>query len=99
MKPNLLDEVSSSPPPSPPRVPIFDLVSACISAQPPHHPPTPPPPPKVSYFVVCFGLCLPIVLFPIFSVPPSEAGLPLGWRFGVRANLWIAIYSFIGNYW
>ena len=54
---------------------------------------------QVSYFVVCFGLCLPIFAFPLLSVHPSEAGLPFGQRFGVRANLWIVIYSFIGNYW
>lgn len=54
---------------------------------------------QVSYFVVCFGLCLPIFAFPLLSVPPSEAGLPFGQRFGVMANLWIVIYSFIGNYW
>ncbi|CAM9397803.1 unnamed protein product [Pylaiella littoralis] len=54
---------------------------------------------EVSYFVVCFGLCLPIGAFPLLNVHPSEAGLPIGQRYGVRANLWIAIYSFIGNYW
>lgn len=54
---------------------------------------------QVSYFVVCFGLCLPIFAFPLLSVHPSEAGLPVGQRFGVKANVWIAIYSFIGNYW
>ena len=54
---------------------------------------------QVSYFVVCFGLCLPILAFPLMSVHPSEAELPVGQRYGVRANLWLAIYSFIGNYW
>eukprot|EP00752_Nemacystus_decipiens_P006629 g5960.t1 len=54
---------------------------------------------EVSYFVVCFGLCLPIWAFPLLGVHPSEAALPFGQRHGVRANLWIIIYSFIGNYW
>ncbi|CAM9605033.1 unnamed protein product [Ectocarpus sp. 13 AM-2016] len=54
---------------------------------------------EVSYMVVCFGLSLPIVAFPLVSVHPSEEGLAVGQRYGVRANVWIAIYSFIGNYW
>ncbi|CAN0042968.1 unnamed protein product [Ascophyllum nodosum] len=54
---------------------------------------------EVAYFVVCFGLCVPIFAFPLLSVHPSEADLPVGQRFGVKANVWIAVYSFIGNYW
>lgn len=54
---------------------------------------------EVAYFTVCFGLCLPIFASPLVSVDPSEAGLAVGQRYGVRANVWIAVYSFIGNYW
>lgn len=54
---------------------------------------------QIAYFVVCFGLCVPIFAFPLLSVDPSEEGIAVGQRFGVRANVWIAIYSFIGNYW
>ncbi|CAM9842116.1 unnamed protein product [Laminaria digitata] len=54
---------------------------------------------EVAYFTVCFGLCLPIFAFPLVSVDPSEDGLAVGQRYGVRANVWIAVYSFIGNYW
>eukprot|EP00904_Undaria_pinnatifida_P007956 jgi/Undpi1/4290/HiC_scaffold_17.g07656.m1 len=54
---------------------------------------------EVAYFTVCFGLCVPIFLFPLVSVDPSEARLAVGQRYGVRANVWIAVYSFIGNYW
>ncbi|KAL4432232.1 hypothetical protein ABPG77_005994 [Micractinium sp. CCAP 211/92] len=41
---------------------------------------------------------LPCVLLPPLLQPASERGKPLSQRFWVKANLWIAIYSFIGNY-
>lgn len=54
---------------------------------------------ELRYFAVLSGLCGPIIIFPLWKVHPSEAKLPLGQRFAVRANVWIAVYSFIGNYW
>eukprot|EP00611_Tribonema_gayanum_P014315 TRINITY_DN2565_c0_g1_i2.p1 TRINITY_DN2565_c0_g1~~TRINITY_DN2565_c0_g1_i2.p1 ORF type:complete len:319 (-),score=71.65 TRINITY_DN2565_c0_g1_i2:763-1719(-) len=54
---------------------------------------------RVGYMVVCGGLCVPILLSPLVMPSKSDKKLPLLERFGVRANLWMAIYSFIGNYW
>jgi len=56
-----------------------------------------------SYMKVCVGLALPFLLQPI--VLPSagcgspDAQRPLLERYSTKANLWIAAYSFIGNYW
>jgi cycloeucalenol cycloisomerase len=56
-----------------------------------------------SYIYVCLGLALPLLLQPIllpsagFGSP--DAFRPLALRFSFKANLWIAVYSFIGNYW
>lgn len=41
---------------------------------------------------------LPCVLLPPLLQPASEQGKPLAQRFWVKANLWVAIFSFIGNY-
>ena len=46
----------------------------------------------LGYFVVCGGLAAPLLLQPLFF-PPRAAGHAL------RAQLWIAIFGFIGNYW
>lgn len=79
----------SSTPRSPDSLLAFAVASACL----------PDCSPQVSYFVILFGLCLPIMVFPLVQVDPSEALLAVGQRYGVRANVWIVIYSFIGNYW
>ena len=56
-----------------------------------------------SYLKVCGGLSLPFLLQPI--VLPSagfhspDANRPLLERYSFKANVWIAVYSFIGNYW
>lgn len=56
-----------------------------------------------SYIYVCVGLALPNLLQPI--VFPSagsnspDASRPLLERYSFKANLWLAMYSFIGNYW
>lgn len=56
-----------------------------------------------SYIFVCLGLALPLLLQPI--VLPSagsnspDALRPLLQRYSFKANVWIAMYSFIGNYW
>ena len=46
----------------------------------------------LGYFVVCGGLAAPLLLQPLVF-PPRAAGHAL------RAQLWIAIFGFIGNYW
>jgi cycloeucalenol cycloisomerase len=57
----------------------------------------------VSYLQVCGGLAMPFLVQPLllptggFNSP--DAKRPLWERYSFKANLWIAVYSFIGNYW
>ena len=44
----------------------------------------------LGYFVLCGGLALPLLLQPLLSGTAPHAA---------RAQLWIAIFGFIGNYW
>ena len=53
---------------------------------------------------VCGGLSLPFLLQPVLLPSAGSAGSPdekrpLLERYCFKANLWVAIYSFIGNYW
>jgi cycloeucalenol cycloisomerase len=52
-----------------------------------------------SYMILCVGLALPFLLQPIVYPLPSERHQPLFERYSFKANVWIAIFSFIGNYW
>jgi len=52
-----------------------------------------------SYLYLCVPLALPFLLQPFLYPLPSERCLPLYLRYSFKANLWIAIFSFIGNYW
>jgi len=55
---------------------------------------------KIHYMYLCVGLASPLLLQPL--VAPSvtrDEGKPFWDRYCVKANLWIAIFSFIGNYW
>ena len=57
----------------------------------------------VTYNMVCVGLSLPFLLQP-FVLPSAgfdspDAKRPLLQRYATKANLWLAVYSFIGNYW
>ena len=51
------------------------------------------------YMKVCVSLSLPYLLQPIVSPVSAEKHLPLYQRYSFKANVWIAIFSFIGNYW
>ncbi len=51
------------------------------------------------YMILCVSLSLPLLLQPILYPLPSEKKLTLFERYSFKANLWIAIFSFIGNYW
>ena len=57
----------------------------------------------MSYLQVCGGLSLPFLLQPMlypsggFASPDVKR--PLLERYCFKANVWIAVYSFIGNYW
>lgn len=46
--------------------------------------------------VVCVGLCLPLFAYPFLR---STSQQPLAQRYAVKATVWLAIYSHIGNYW
>lgn len=48
---------------------------------------------------LCVSLSLPYLLQPVVYPLSSESKLPLFSRYSFKANLWIAIFSFIGNYW
>ncbi len=52
-----------------------------------------------SYMKVCVTLSLPFLLQPFLWPLPSEKNFPLVERYSFKANVWIAIFSFIGNYW
>ena len=41
---------------------------------------------------------LPCVLLPPLLQPAAERDKPLAQRYWVKANVWIAVFSFIGNY-
>ena len=47
---------------------------------------------------VGLAMALPCVLLPILLQPRAEAAKPWHQRYWVKANIWIAIFSFIGNY-
>jgi cycloeucalenol cycloisomerase len=51
------------------------------------------------YMKVCGTLSLPYLLQPILWPLDAEKNLPLTHRYSFKANVWIAIFSFIGNYW
>ena len=48
---------------------------------------------------LCTALAAPFLLQPILFPMKSEKHLPLFERYSFKANVWIAIFSFIGNYW
>eukprot|EP00928_Gymnodinium_smaydae_P034599 TRINITY_DN24481_c0_g1_i1.p1 TRINITY_DN24481_c0_g1~~TRINITY_DN24481_c0_g1_i1.p1 ORF type:complete len:289 (-),score=29.56 TRINITY_DN24481_c0_g1_i1:154-1020(-) len=55
---------------------------------------------KWGYFFVCGGLACPLLLQPVLA--PSLTGegkVPLLRRHCTKANVWIATFSFLGNYW
>eukprot|EP00934_Nitzschia_sp_Nitz4_P004708 Nitzschia sp. Nitz4//scaffold128_size63911//33271//34285//NITZ4_006222-RA/size63911-snap-gene-0.59-mRNA-1//1//CDS//3329534841//4698//frame0 len=58
---------------------------------------------KWSYMQVCVGLALPLLLQPILlpsaGFQSPDAKRPLWKRYAFKANVWLAMYSFIGNYW
>lgn len=52
-----------------------------------------------NYISLCVSLALPFLLQPILFPSFSESNMPIYLRYSFKANLWIAIFSFIGNYW
>mmetsp|Transcript_17221 Transcript_17221/g.28822 ORF Transcript_17221/g.28822 Transcript_17221/m.28822 type:complete len:302 (+) Transcript_17221:51-956(+) len=51
------------------------------------------------YLTFCVSLALPFLLQPLLWPLPAEKCLPLYCRYSAKANVWLAIFSFIGNYW
>jgi hypothetical protein len=51
------------------------------------------------YMYLCVGLSLPFLLQPFLYPLQGEKCLPFWMRYSFKANVWIAIFSFIGNYW
>lgn len=51
------------------------------------------------YMYLCVTLALPFLLQPFVYPFEGEKNLPIWMRYSFKANLWIAIFSFIGNYW
>lgn len=49
---------------------------------------------------MCIGLAagLPVLVLPAVLSPRADADKPLTQRYWFKANVWIAIFSFIGNY-
>ena len=52
-----------------------------------------------SYMILCVCLSLPFLLQPVVYPLKAERTLPLFQRYSFKANVWLAIFSFIGNYW
>ena len=50
------------------------------------------------YLAIGLGASLPCLLLPVLLQPQSERQRPFWQRHWVKANVWIAIFSFIGNY-
>ena len=54
----------------------------------------------IAYFVVCGGLALPLLVQPVFFRGKHGKAAPsIGAQHAARAQLWIFIFGFIGNYW
>jgi cycloeucalenol cycloisomerase len=51
------------------------------------------------YMFLCVGLALPFLLQPLLFPFSAEKCLPLYCRYSLKANVWLAIFSFIGSYW
>ena len=51
------------------------------------------------YMWFCSSVAAPFLLQPFLFPLPSEKNLPVYMRYSFKANLWIACFSFIGNYW
>ena len=51
------------------------------------------------YMIFCSSVAAPFLLQPFLWPLPAEKNLPLTMRYSFKANVWIACFSFIGNYW
>ena len=53
---------------------------------------------ETAYLAIGLATALPCVLLPWLLESAADAAKPLDKRYWVKANLWIATLSFIGNY-
>lgn len=55
---------------------------------------------KIHYIVVCAGLASPLLLQPVLAPSVTFDDDKNVWsRYATKANIWIGIFSFIGNWW
>lgn len=54
---------------------------------------------KWGYLLYCGACAAPALAWPLMFPCAADRGRPLGERYIVKANLWIAVFGFIGNYW
>jgi len=52
----------------------------------------------LGYMTLGLVLALPYVLIPLFFPGPVDRNLALTERYWVKANIWVAIFSYVGNY-
>jgi len=50
------------------------------------------------YMGIGVGAAAPCVVLPYFFEPPEDARRPFFDKYWVRAQIWIAVFSFVGNY-
>ena len=51
------------------------------------------------YMYLCLSLDLPFLLQPFVYPLEGEKNLPFWMRYSFKANVWIAIFAFVGSYW
>eukprot|EP00976_Prorocentrum_cordatum_P013098 261892-Prorocentrum_minimum.AAC.2 len=51
------------------------------------------------YMYFCVWCAAPYFLIPLMRTAEADMGTPISQRYIIKFNLWIAIFSFIGNYW
>jgi hypothetical protein len=55
---------------------------------------------ETDYMLVCGGLATPLLIQPlVFPSVTGDQGKPIAQRHSFKANLWIFVFGFIGNYW
>lgn len=52
----------------------------------------------LEYLILGFVLALPYVLIPLFFPAQIDRALPITERYWIKANAWVWIFSFVGNY-
>ena len=53
---------------------------------------------NVGFFLIGFVMAVPTILYPLLFPGKADRALPLSQRYVVKANIWIAIFSYVGNF-